>query len=50
MTVLQIVLGISAVHWGLPLAVATAHNAGAMLLLLVMLLINFHAWRGARPA
>ena len=48
MTVLQIVIGISTVHFGLPLAVATAHNAGAMLLLLVMLSINFHAWRGAR--
>lgn len=50
MTVLQIVLGISTVHFGLPLAVATAHNAGAMLLLMVLLSINFHAWRGARPA
>lgn len=50
MTVLQIVLGISTVHWGLPLAVATAHNAGAMGLLLVMLSINFHVWRGARAA
>jgi len=45
MVVVQIVLGISAVHWGLPLAVATAHNAGAMLLLMVVLSINFHAWR-----
>ena len=50
MVVLQIVLGISAVHFGLPLAVATAHNAGAMLLLMVLLSINFHAWRGARQA
>ena len=50
MTVLQIVLGISTVHFGLPLAVATAHNAGAMLLLMVLLSINFHAWRGARTA
>jgi cytochrome c oxidase assembly protein subunit 15 len=48
MTVLQIVIGISTVHFGLPLAVATAHNAGAMLLLLVTLSIAFHAWRG-RP-
>jgi heme a synthase len=50
MVVLQIVLGISAVHFGLPLAVATAHNAGAMLLLMVVLSINFHSWRGVpRP-
>lgn len=41
----QIVLGISAVHFALPLAVATAHNAGAMLLLMLVLSINFHAWR-----
>ncbi len=46
----QIVLGISAVHFGLPLAVATAHNAGAMLLLMVVLTINFHANRGAARA
>ncbi len=43
----QIMLGISAVHFGLPLWVATAHNAGAMLLLMVVVSINFHAWRGA---
>ena len=47
---LQIVLGISAVHFGLPLWVATAHNAGAMLLLMVVVSINFHAWRGAARA
>lgn len=41
----QIALGISAVHFALPLAVATAHNAGAMLLLMLVLSINFHAWR-----
>ncbi len=49
MTALQIVIGISTVHFGLPLAVATAHNAGAMLLLMVVMSINFHAWRGVRP-
>ena len=49
MVALQIALGISAVHFGLPLVVATAHNAGAMLLLMVLVSINFHAWRGARP-
>ncbi len=50
MVLLQIVLGISAVHFGLPLWVATAHNAGAMLLLMVVLSLNFHAWRGRAPA
>lgn len=44
---LQIVLGLSAVHFGLPLWVATAHNAGAMLLLMVVLSINFQVWRRA---
>lgn len=47
MVVLQIVLGLSAVHFSLPLWVATAHNAGAMLLMMVLLSVNFHAWRGA---
>ncbi len=47
MVVVQVVLGISAVHFGLPLVVATAHNAGAMLLLMVVVSINFHSWRGA---
>jgi heme a synthase len=45
MVAVQIALGLSAVHWGLPLAVATAHNAGAMLLLLIVLSINLLAWR-----
>lgn len=45
MVAVQIALGISAVHFALPLAVATAHNAGAMLLLAVVLALNYHAWR-----
>jgi cytochrome c oxidase assembly protein subunit 15 len=45
MVCVQIALGISAVHWGLPLAVATAHNAGAMLLLMIILSFNFHTRR-----
>jgi len=48
MTLLQIMIGLSAVHFSLPLWVATAHNAGAMLLLMVVLSINFHAWRGVQ--
>jgi cytochrome c oxidase assembly protein subunit 15 len=33
---LQIALGISNVHFGLPLWVAVAHNAGAVLLLFIV--------------
>ena len=32
----QISLGVSSVHWGVPLSVATMHNAGAAILVLVM--------------
>ncbi len=32
----QISLGLSTVHWGVPLAIATLHNAGAAFLVLVM--------------
>jgi len=45
--ILQVALGISNVHFGLPLAVATMHNGGAALLLFV-LLANFtrlQPWR-----
>jgi cytochrome c oxidase assembly protein subunit 15 len=34
--VLQITLGISTVLWGVPLSIATAHNAGAALLVITM--------------
>lgn len=39
--VLQIALGIANVLAGLPLAVAAAHNAGAAILLVTMVVINF---------
>jgi cytochrome c oxidase assembly protein subunit 15 len=45
--ILQVLLGISNVHFGLPLPVATMHNGGAALLLFV-LLANFarlQPWR-----
>ena len=45
----QITLGIASVKLGLPLGVAAAHNAGAALLVLVMVSINVLAWR-ERPA
>jgi len=36
LTVTQVALGISNVHFGLPLWVAVAHNAGAALLLFTL--------------
>ncbi|MGJ8669587.1 MAG: COX15/CtaA family protein [Oceanococcus sp.] len=44
----QISLGIASVKFGLPLAVAAAHNAGAAFLVLIMVLINVQA-RRERP-
>lgn len=40
----QIALGLSTVHWGVPLAVATAHNAGAAFLVLVMVTLLRALW------
>ncbi len=42
---LQISLGIATVKFGLPLPVAAAHNAGAALLVLILVWINVQAWR-----
>ena len=42
---LQISLGIASVLFSLPLAIAAAHNGGAAVLVLIMVLINVHAWR-----
>ncbi|WP_084545198.1 COX15/CtaA family protein [Derxia gummosa] len=44
----QLALGISNVHYGLPLAVAVAHNAGAATLLLVLVAIRMRAGRAVR--
>ncbi|MCE9679734.1 COX15/CtaA family protein [Shewanella sp. AS1] len=41
----QISLGISNVVFNLPLAIAVAHNAGAALLLLTLVYINYALWR-----
>jgi len=38
--VLQVVIGISVVHWQLPLLLADAHNAGAAILLLTLVALN----------
>ena len=40
LTVLQVALGVSNVWYGLPLAVAVAHNAGAALLLLALITMH----------
>jgi heme a synthase len=45
--ILQISIGISTVHWGVPLAVATMHNAGAALLVLVTVTLLRALWPAA---
>jgi cytochrome c oxidase assembly protein subunit 15 len=40
----QISLGVSSVHWGVPLSVATMHNAGAAILVLVMVTLLRALW------
>ena len=47
---LQFALGVLNVALGLPLALAAAHNAGAALLLLALVVLNFFAFRGLRPS
>lgn len=42
---LQLAIGISIVKLGLPLLLADAHNAGAALLLLAVVAVNYYAWR-----
>lgn len=46
---LQLALGAANVAFGLPLALAAAHNAGAALLLAALVVLNFFAFRGLRP-
>jgi cytochrome c oxidase assembly protein subunit 15 len=47
---LQLALGIANVAFGLPLALAAAHNAGAALLLASLVVLNFFSFRGLRPS
>src|SRR5207245_54625 len=47
---LQFALGVLNVALGLPLALAAAHNAGAALLLVSLVVLNFFAFRGLRPS
>ena len=46
---LQFSLGVANVALGLPLTLAAAHNAGAALLLVSLVVLNFFAFRGLRP-
>jgi cytochrome c oxidase assembly protein subunit 15 len=46
---LQISLGIANVAFGLPLALAAAHNAGAALLLAALVVLNFFVFHGVQP-
>ncbi|QYK01523.1 COX15/CtaA family protein [Shewanella psychrotolerans] len=47
LVIIQVVLGISNVVLHLPLGIAVSHNAGAALLLLTMVFINYALWRKA---
>jgi heme a synthase len=44
----QFAVGIANVAFGLPLPLAAAHNAGAALLLLALVVLNFESFRGVR--
>jgi len=44
----QFALGVANVAAGLPLALAAAHNAGAALVLIALVVLNFFAFRGLR--
>ncbi|WP_295685426.1 heme A synthase [uncultured Nevskia sp.] len=46
---LQVLIGIGLIHLQLPLWLADAHNAGAALLLLAVLALNYTVWHGAPP-
>jgi cytochrome c oxidase assembly protein subunit 15 len=48
--VLQFSLGVANVAFSLPLPLAAAHNAGAALLLLALVVLNFFSFRGMRPS
>lgn len=48
--VVQLSLGAANVAFSLPLPLAAAHNAGAALLLIALVVLNFFAFRGLRPS
>ncbi|HWY24342.1 MAG TPA: COX15/CtaA family protein [Nevskia sp.] len=47
---LQVAIGISVVKLQFPLLLADAHNAGAAVLLLAVVAVNFFAWRQPQPS
>ena len=47
--ILQLALGLANVAFGLPLALAAAHNAGAALLLGALVVLNFFSFKALRP-
>lgn len=46
---LQVGIGLAVVAWQLPLTLAAAHNAGAALLLMTLVVINFHVFSRVDP-
>jgi cytochrome c oxidase assembly protein subunit 15 len=44
----QVSLGVLTVHWGVPLSIATMHNAGAAFLVLVMVTLLHALWPATR--
>ena len=46
---LQVAIGVSLVELRFPLLLADAHNAGAALLLLTVVAVNYFAWRRQYP-
>ena len=50
LVLLQFSLGVANVALSLPLPLAAAHNAGAALLLVSLVVLNFFAFRGLRPS
>lgn len=50
LVLLQFSLGVANVAFSLPLPLAAAHNAGAALLLVTLVVLNFFAFRGLRPS
>jgi cytochrome c oxidase assembly protein subunit 15 len=50
LVLLQFGLGVANVALALPLPLAAAHNAGAALLLVALVVLNFLAFRGLRPS
>jgi cytochrome c oxidase assembly protein subunit 15 len=50
LALVQFSLGVANVAFSLPLPLAGAHNAGAALLLLSLVVLNFFTFRGLRPS